>query len=259
MGGSGGGYIPSSRSPNSEKVSEEVSIARANSMLSDALKVYNDRDISAISKSLKLLSDCLNAETEGRVDIRYGGSVSKHTYVDGISDIDTLVILNKSDYASLSPEEALDKFAERIRKRLPTCDVRVGSIAITINYKSGREIQLLPSIKDRNGHQKVKSWNDNKWIKTRGDLFAKKLRAINITTGGKAIPTIKLVKGILADGSSRTKLSGYHVEALAIEAFKNYNGKRDNLSMISHFISQSKERVMNTIKDKSGQSVNVDS
>jgi predicted nucleotidyltransferase len=48
----------------------------------------------------------------------FGGSVAKHTYVDGLSDIDSLLVINGSDLAEGTPREALKKIEKILSGKL---------------------------------------------------------------------------------------------------------------------------------------------
>ena len=58
--------------------------------------------------------------------------------------------------------------------------------------------------------------------------------------------------------SDRDHISGYHMESLAIEAFKNYQGPQDLKNMIRHFVDFSSRAVIKPITDPTGQSRHVD-
>ena len=53
-------------------------------------------------------------------------------------------------------------------------------------------------------------------------------------------------------------MSGYHVESLAVDAFRNYTGLKTTGDMLVEFFSRSKTIVQSPIKDSTGQSVHVD-
>ena len=54
------------------------------------------------------------------------------------------------------------------------------------------------------------------------------------------------------------KIGGYHMEALAIDAFRNYPGDHDSKSMLIHLLGYSITAVMRPIDDPTGQSRFVD-
>lgn len=112
--------------------------------LGEILGDANRRDTQAIGSAIDAVKDALAADIEGTVDPILGGSVRKHTYVDGISDIDSLIILRDPELKSLSPQEVLTYFEKKAREELPDWEVSRGEIAITL-MKQGLEIQLLPA------------------------------------------------------------------------------------------------------------------
>ena len=57
---------------------------------------------------------------------------------------------------------------------------------------------------------------------------------------------------------SSRKISGYHMESLAIDAFAGYEGDLDPRSMLVHFLGHSVKAVLTPIKDPTGQTRNVD-
>ena len=74
------------------------------------------------------------------------------------------------------------------------------------------------------------------------------------------IPAIKLTKALAHHVISREedKITGYHIESLAIDAFQNYQGPTDLRSMVLRLAKYSSTAVQQPIKDSSGQSRNVD-
>ena len=269
MGGSGGGffYENSSHPENiSKKVrdQEEKSQNNAfetevNEMLRSLLTYVNSRDTDQIQQHLDTIEDAIHSEVEGFIDLKYAGSVSKHTYVDGLSDIDCLAIVNKSELANLNPEEVKEYFYQMIKKRLPKTDITVGNLAVTVKFSSGTEIQILPVIKDKNGIKIQSSRLENTWSQViNPDKFAKVLRYTNIKMSGKLIPVIKIAKSIISSFPESRRIAGYHAEALAIETFTNYQGPKTPKAMLKHFFTEGSKCVLSPIKDKTGQSIHVD-
>jgi hypothetical protein len=74
----------------------------------------------------------------------------------------------------------------------------------------------------------------------------------------KLVPTIKLVKVINDDLPKSSRLTGYHIESLAIDAFRDYRGPQTTKAMLKHFFEAARGRVLTRIKDKTGQSIYVD-
>jgi len=56
----------------------------------------------------------------------------------------------------------------------------------------------------------------------------------------------------------RERPSGYHLEALAVQAFGDYVGSRNPKAMLTHFFAAAARGVRQPIRDRSGQSLHVD-
>lgn len=72
------------------------------------------------------------------------------------------------------------------------------------------------------------------------------------------IPTIKLAKAINGTLPEQQRLSGYHMESLAIAAFRNYGETKTTAAMLPTFFEKAKDLVLTPIRDNTGQSVHVD-
>jgi hypothetical protein len=225
-------------------------------ILSQSLSDMNSRDAEGNNRTLSAIKTALEKEIEGSIDLMFGGSVKKHTYVDGLSDIDTLVILNKSDLASKTPAEVREYFADRLKERFPDAAVLVGRLAVTVRFQ-GTEIQLLPALKHGSGLKIPKADGDG-WSRIKPKEFTDSLTRVNQALGSKVIPTIKLVKSIIADFPKDQRLSGYHIEALAITIFRNYAGTRTTKNLLTEFFAKASEHLRNPIPDPTGQSAYVD-
>lgn len=227
-----------------------------NAEINSLITVFNDRDYESIQTHIDEVQKALEKLVDGTMDIRYGGSVSKHTYVDGLSDIDTLAIINNTELADKTPGEVKDYFFNRLSERFPKTDIKKGQLAITLKYKNGTELQILPALKSGNGFKIA--LNDNEWIHTNPRKFVVALRSVNIMNNGKAIPVIKLAKSIISNLPDKRQIKGYHAEALAIEVFSAYQGQKKTKEMLKYFFKEASVKVLNPIKDKTGQSVHVD-
>lgn len=267
MGGSGG-FLYRYKPDQIKQMVEEAAIktrseefeVEVSDRLSELLIEYNDRDVEKIRSYLNKIKELLQEDIEGTVDLRFGGSITRHTYVDGLSDVDCLVHLKDPALQSMSPKDVLQYFKEKIEQRLGRfVDVSVGNLAVTIEYPDGTKIQLLPAI-DRGAGVVIPASRGDTWSNViRPDRFAERLTEVNQACNSKVVPAIKLVKGItnkLLPGEHH--LTGYHIESLAIEVFKTYTGRMTIKAMVERFFEGVKDLVIRTIKDKTGQSVHVD-
>ena len=131
-------------------------------------------------------------------------------------------------------------------------------MAVTVTYPDGLKIQLLPAVRASDGFR-IPTAKGNDWSRiVRPEAFAQKLTEVNERCGGKLVPTIKLVKGANAQLPEQYSLSSYHIESLAVEAFKNYDGPKTTKAMVQRFFDQASLQVLRPIKDRTGQSLNVD-
>lgn len=267
MGGSGGSF--SRRTPDELRklVDRQESRTRDAAfstelagVLAELLGGYNARDSLTANERLDEVKSALSETLEGSFDSLFGGSVAKHTYVDGLSDVDSLVLINDSDLHGKSPGSVLTEMAAIIRSCVgDDVEVSHGRMAVSVNYLDGMLIQILPAIKERDGLMRVpSSRGGDQWSKIDPVGFNKALTGANSECSGKLIPTIKLAKAVIAELPESQRLSGYHVESLAISAFRGYDGEKTTSAMLPHFFSKAREAVLAPIRDSSGQSVHVD-
>lgn len=232
--------------------------ADLNSYFQDLLSDFNNRNVDQINTHLETIKDALNKENIGSIYLIYGGSIKKHTYVDGLSDVDILAIINNTALAGASPNQVLEYFANRLQERLPNTEIVIGKLAVTVKFSDGHKIQVLPAITTTTGNR-ISNVDGIDWSPViKPDKFASKLTSINQSNLGKVVPVIKLYKVINARSPEDAQLSGYHIESLAIEAFKNYQGSLSYKAMLSHFVEYASKAVLSPIKDRTGQSIHVD-
>ncbi|MGH7846924.1 MAG: CBASS oligonucleotide cyclase, partial [Candidatus Binatia bacterium] len=96
------------------------------------------------------------------------------------------------------------------------------------------------------------------WSRIKPEAFFGQLTRSNERCGGKLVPTIKFIKVVNQTFPETVRLTGYHIESLAIEAFRNYKGALNTKAMLKHFFEDSTNRVLKPITDRTGQSVYVD-
>jgi hypothetical protein len=269
MGGSGG-YFESSPSDYiklikdmKEKTRDKAFETNVEKLINNILYDYNEREKSdSIKQHLDDIKDCIEEELGEPIELKFGGSFSKHTYIDGLSDIDMLVLINKKDLGNPTPKVILEAFKKSlINMRFKDIkDIRTGDIAATVVFSDGSELQLLPAFKIKEGYR-IPSSKGNEWSSIiNPDKFAKKLTEINQSCWGKVVPVIKLVKGVNSRLPEPQQLNGYHIESMAIEIFKSYpeSNLRTSKTMLKYFYEKAKEIVMSPIKDETGQSRHVD-
>jgi predicted nucleotidyltransferase len=268
MAGGGGGRRYSG--PSTEDLQRRIEQAQeqerqrldgdVNEMLQRLLAHFNDRDTESTKRRLAEIGKMLG-ETVEVDNILFGGSVAKHTDVSGISDVDALVILSEKDLAGKSPETLLDKFYETLDQNLPrsaVSAVRKGRLAVTVEYLDGSEIQLLPAL--RTGEKISIAAADGKgWSDTTPKTFQRDLTKANTRLNQGLVPAIKLMKSIVSDFPKQKQLTGYHIEAMALEAAAGYRGPNTAKALLIHLLGRAAERVLKPIVDSTGQSRTLDS
>lgn len=233
--------------------------ARVNTLLQEAVSDYSDRDIEAIRRHIETLKKALESDVEGTIDLLFGGSTNKHTYVNGLSDVDLLARIDDLSHTSLSPRQLLRGFAARIRQRLPTTEVTPGQLAVTVRYSDGQELQVLPALSTRGGGVRIARPSGDDWSNViRPEAFARKLTEVNRRCASRVVPTIKLFKAAQESMPENARLSGYHSESLAVQAFEGYNGGSSYREMLMHLCRSAAEDVKTPVSDRTGQSVHVD-
>ena len=105
---------------------------------------------------------------------------------------------------------------------------------------------------------RVPSWRGDGWSKINPETFNRALTRRNGQCGGKLVPVIKLAKAVIANWPEAVRLSGYHVESLAIDAFRGYAGEQSTSSMLPYFFEKASTAVLGPIRDRTGQSIHVD-
>lgn len=266
MGGSGGGGSYSGSSEDVAAAREQVKrdleaqqlAADLNQFLAEQLAGFNDRDHEAVAERLDEIEDALRGLGHDVDRLLFGGSVAKHTYVDGLSDVDSLVFLR--DARPGSPVEVIEGFADALRQSLPMRDVlsiETGRMAVTVTYRDGTQVQLLPAT-ERGDRTVIPSPDGTGWKAVRPHKFAEKLTETNRRNGGGVVPAIKLGKALIDTFPEAQRLSGYHVEALAVDAFKSYSGPPDRTSMLHHLLRHASEAVLRPTGDITGQTVHID-
>lgn len=230
---------------------------KLNGFLASQLASFDDRDTELVQERINAIEEALGDAALHVNRLLFGGSVAKHTYVDGLSDVDALVVL---DEPGASPNDLVDRFTVALRGRLGSgdvLDISAGRLAATVTYRDGSQVQLLPAI-EVDGRTSIATEDGNSWRHIRPYKFAEKLTRVNQSNGRSVIPTVKLAKAVIAGLPEGHRLSGYHVEAIAVDAFRNYSGPRVRVSMLQHLIRHAAEAVLRPTGDTTDQSVHID-
>jgi hypothetical protein len=267
-GGGGASFFPSK--PNQlqdliRQTREDTEQKRLESDVNDYLQSLllrlNNRNSEKVQECIDVILEVLG---EGhRIErLLFGGSVAKHTFVDGLSDIDALVILDRRDLGNKSPGQVLESFLASLQSGLTrdaVATVSGGSLAVTVSYadEDRTEIQLLPAVP--HGREVcIADSNRNDWKAINLKAFHRELTRANERLNHSLIPTIKLVKSILSTLPEDIRPTGYHVESLGVEATKGYRGPKTIKSILLHVMTAASTLVLHPIADITNQSKHVD-
>ena len=265
MGGTGGRYS----GPTTDDVLERISRAQekekerldgqVNDLSKELLANYNDRDTEKVAERLDDIRERLSEVAELDA-VLFGGSVAKHTAVDGLSDVDALVILDRERIGGDTPQDLITSIYRLLDKSLPRSEVesiRKGRLASTVTYQDGQEVQLLPALRSRQT-VRIPASDGRSWQDTKPRTFQRALTDANRQMNGSLVPTIKLVKSVAANLPSQKQLSGYHVETLAVDAAIDYSGPKNPRALLLYTLKHAAQRVLRPIADVTGQSRTVD-
>ena len=233
---------------------------RFNEYCEALLAQYTRRNTQTVTQRLESLCGFLRQEGDV-VQTMFGGSVKKGTYVTGLSDVDVLLIVNQSSLVNQSPAKVIEYVRETIQHRLRQNTVSAGNLAVTVSYSDGTEIQILPAIRTNTGGVRIAEFGSTKWSNVARPVdFARKLAKVNTARDGRVVSVIKLAKAMADCFITRPsrKISGYHMESLAIDAFRDNQGPLDPKAMLVHLLGHSMDAVMSPIADSTGQSRYVD-
>lgn len=243
-----------------ESVNHTMTYNDFNRRCEELLARYSDRNNENIRRHIEGLCAVLRREGNA-VEAIYGGSVSRGTDVNGISDVDILLVVNQSSLINQPPSRVINYVRETLERHLPFNSIRAGNLAVTVRYADDIEIQILPAIRTNTNGFRIAQPGSTQWSNiVLPDRFAARLVEINRRNNGRVVLTIKLAKAIADCFITKTnrKISGYHMEALAIKAFENYQGPQDSKNMLVHLFGNSMTDVLTPIRDSTGQSIAVD-
>lgn len=230
-----------------------------NNRLAAALQDANARDTGQLNIHLDTIQRTLENDLGESIQLRYGGSLRRHTSVDGISDADLLVILRAETALDASPKALIDQFAQALHSRLPDTEISTGSLSVKVRFADGTEIQLLPAFRTSTGLRIARPRGDTWSGVIQPDLFARELTALNQRMSGNVVRAIKLYKIAQSSLPDQDQLDGYHIEAIALGAFESYTGPFQYKDVFLHLARQASVAVLNRMPETTGQSAYVDS
>lgn len=154
---------------------------------------------------------------------------------------------------------AFEDILQRKLTREEISEMRAGRLAITVTYKDGMEIQILPALRSADMNEvKISTSTGQGWKTVDPAAFQEQLTSANQKLNGLLVPTIKLVKSALQDISERHGIGGYHVESLCLLASKGYRGELTLRALTTHTLESAGNLILEPIEDVTHQSRSVD-
>ena len=152
MGGSGGGggffrnpeEMQAAIRDQEQKTKDQEFEAEVAVSLGNILSDFERRDAEQVNAVLSDVKAVLKNDIDGAIDSRFGGSVRKHTYVDGISDVDTLLVIKDPALIEKGPQAILSFIEKKLSQSLKDWEISKGQLAVTLR-REGQEIQILPA------------------------------------------------------------------------------------------------------------------
>lgn len=268
MGGSGGygferrqqtRWQPPDLEHSLERTHQQAAEAEVAAAFTDALAQINQIDTEALNRHKEEVFQALKSAFEEADGLRGGGSYSQHTYVNGISDIDMLFVLDAFSSSKIPNKEnskaVIADMERRLRQRFLTSKIKSGRMAVTIKFSDGLELQVLPAFRYHAGYR-VPNYRGTGWTVARPHLFTQLLQQRNAEMGGKLLPCIKLAKQICENQGLEVK--SYHLSNIAVKAFEHYTGAKSYEDMLRHFFNKAKELTATRMRDITGQGAYVD-
>ncbi len=181
------------------------------------------------------------------------GSWDRNTLVKYLSegDVDVMVILHYSNNKDLvdgpnSETRTLNKFKDILQSKYPNTEMRRDRHCITMKL-SQFTLDVVPAIEYTAGGYRIPDSVDGKWINTNPIKFAELITSINKNTDGMVIPVIKMLKAW--NRNIGYLLSGYHIECMAYNHYKNYTEKYTYGSTLQVFFSKLSNYLTNSTYD----------
>src|SRR4051812_768369 len=74
-------------------------------LFASLLAFFNNRDQEAIRSSVESILAALEGAIDGEISLLFGGSVAKHTFVNGLSDVDMIAYFDQGEHGNKTPAD----------------------------------------------------------------------------------------------------------------------------------------------------------
>lgn len=171
------------------------------------------------------------------------GSIPKSTALKEV-DVDVMVALHYGKHVKdKTPQEVLQEVRDSLSERDMATSTRKNGQAVTLYYKSGPHVDIVPVSRSVNNDDEVTHYNVpnikiGKWIKSKPKRHSAKIESSASKHGQNFRKIIKMIKWWnLIHGNY---LQSYHIEVLAIKVFNNFGELNDLPWYIYQFFEKAK-------------------
>ncbi len=210
-----------------------------------------DENFRILESTLSKCSSAISG-TFPRSEYNFSGSITKHTFLFGGSDIDVLVFVPPSNPSAPAVEvKLLNEAVSGI------CPRTLHEHYITLNPPGGVNIDLVPAFRSIEGNVHIPDPNAQAWIPIFPNLFAEDLDALDKRHYGALKPAIRLTKW-LTKRFLTVPLLGHHIELLMFISAYWLSPTKSPLELLSSFLNSSSHLVLTPLRDTSKQRTFVD-
>lgn len=174
------------------------------------------------------------------------GSLWKHTFAFGVSDIDVLCSVNSSE---LSPHHVVSRLASAFSS---TSSIIKHQTHVTLPSPFGVTIDIVPVMVVSGEIVLIHSSGD-RWVRARPELFATVLHHANLSSRNTLKPSIRVLKSLLSRCSFAPLLKGHHIEAICMHASSEFAGNFKVTTLLEFILSQLPRLAGLHLVDTSGQ------
>ncbi|MEX0920496.1 MAG: nucleotidyltransferase [Candidatus Pacearchaeota archaeon] len=231
------------------KFSEARSLIKINKIF----KKLNKKELLSIQNRIIDIESILKSNLDNSLNLVLSGSTTKGTYIHRLSDVDILIMLNKSFFFNKKPEIIQKKVLDILKRSFPEQKIKRDHEAINFFIEKRIKIQFVPVI-FKKGKIYFPKREEKTWKKIHPEIFGNLLTKQNKKFNKKISVSIKIIKAIITKFPKKLRLNNHHLEVLMYLFSKESSNKnKDFLNFISNFFFYTSKRIMEPIEDSSKQ------
>jgi hypothetical protein len=212
-------------------------------------------DIDKVRMNTERIGRAVTHACGHQTQVMISGSLPKGTFVKGISDIDLLAIRKARTFTCISPRQLRHSILEALYAGISPARVTEDRFAAKVDAPP-LSIHIVPCVYALS--QVGFPVSECEWTPIRPHIFAARLYRRNEHLRGKLTTAIRLAKVILNNLGHYPRVSGCHIEALALMATARIVSHHDILSILSSILSFSARRIVEPTRDVTLQTRHVD-